>query len=848
MARLEIEITALDRASGQLKGVAKSLDGLDVKTKNLSSAFRKFEGTLVSVSKRIAKIGAVLGATLSGALSGLGYAMVRTNAQFEKFQLTLETLYRSQSKAKQAMDAIMDFAAKTPFELEQVTSAFVRLKTYGFEPLQNDTLRILGDVAAAFAGMGKTIDDVVEALADATVGEFERLKEFGIKASVEGQKVILRYVDAHGQVVQKVVEKNEEVIRSTLLAIWNEKYGGQMQKLSGSWDQIMSNIKDNWTRFMKAVGESGAFQALKERLKALLETVDKAFETGKAQKWAEIVGKAIVVFVDGVSGAFKIMVETGKLIVDIGAAIIDLGNGIYDLYKNTDNFWTDAFKGLVALFGYGVNKIAALAVEAGGWVMKELVAPVAAAFEWVWEKFKNAAIDAINWVAEKISSFVDKVVSKIPWLRDKIQPGFQPLFEKGPERSYEEILKEHQNRIEKNTEGIVKFLEEGAEWWKKWGKQNSRFAQLQFKFMDDLKQSVSVHLGNVLKIGEETSKKVKKGLNEIQAIAQKQDSAFKQTKKTVEEGAKKVQEKAKSIWDRLREFFSSFWKNFRKSRLGSILDSMWQGIKTAWGSGAKEGETGLVAQVKNTFSNILSGASVGGLFGAMGSFLADQLLQNEKIRETLQKIFGAIQKLLTPVAEVIAPVIEVIADILMEFKPVFKLIADLLKPIASAVREMLKLFTKLDSFFRAVVKPVFDVLVNVLKGLWNAIKALVDAIKSLGKPFKKAKDALADLWDNTIGSILHQGGLVKPVVAHRGMFLGNLRQDEVPVIAQQGEYIVNREATSQYLPILQAINEGKFTPQANITVNVYAQSFDRDFVENELIPLLDDLKRRGKWS
>ncbi len=837
------------------KGVAKSLEGLDVKTKNLSSAFRKFEGTLVSVSKRIAKMGAVLGATLSGALSGLGYAMVRTNAQFEKFQLTLETLYRSQSKAKQAMDAIMEFAAKTPFELEQVTSAFVRLKTYGFEPFQNDTLRILGDVAAAFAGMGKSIDDVVEALADATVGEFERLKEFGIKASVEGQKVVLRYVDAHGRVVQKVVEKNEEIIRSTLLAIWNERYGGQMQKLSGSWDQIMSNLKDNWTRFMKAVGESGAFKALKERLKALLETVDKAFETGKAQKWAEIVGKAIVVFVDGVSGAFKIMVELGKLIVDIGAAIIDLGKGIYDLYKNADDFWTDAFKGLAALFGYGVNKIAALAVEAGGWVMKELVAPVAAAFEWVWEKFKNTAVDAIAWVANRALVFVEKLTSKVPWLREKAREKIQeakremqPLLQHGPERSYEEILKEHQSRIERNTEEAKKSLEEGAEWWRKWGEQNSKFAQLQFKFVSDLEQSVSVHFENVLKIGEETSKKVEKGLNDIQTIAQKQDSAFKQTKKTIEEGAKKVQEKAKSVWDKLKEFFSNFWKNFKKSKLGSVLDSMWQGIKSAWGGGAKEGETGLIAQVKNTFSNILSGASVGGLFGAVGSFLTDQLLQNEKIQQALGKIFGAIQKLLAPVAKVIAPVVEVIADILLEFRPLFQLIADLLSPIASGVREILKLFTKLDNFFRAVVKPVFDVLVNVLRGLWNAIKALVDAIKNLGKPFEKAKDVLSDIWDNTIGSILHQGGLVKPVVAHRGMFLGNLRQDEVPVIAQQGEYIVNREATSQYLPILQAINEGKFMPQANITVNVYAQSFDRDFVENELIPFLDDLKRRGKWS
>lgn len=287
--------------------------------------------------------------------------------------------------------------------------------------------------------------------------------------------------------------------------------------------------------------------------------MDKAFETGKAQKWAEIVGKAIVVFVDGVSGAFKIMVELGKLIVDTGAAIIDLGKGISDLYKNTDNFWTDAFKGLAALFGYGVNKIATLAVEAGGWVMKGVVAPVAAAFEWVWEKFKNAAIDAINWVAEKISAFVDKVISKIPWLRDEIQSGFQPLFEKGSERSYEEILKEHQSRVERNTEEAKKSLEEGAEYWRKWGETNSKLAKLEFTYMDKLKQSVSVRFGNVLQVWKDTTKQIEKGLDSIQLIAKKQDSAFKKTEKVIEEKQNKVQEKARSIWDKLAEFFSSFW-------------------------------------------------------------------------------------------------------------------------------------------------------------------------------------------------------------------------------------------------------------------------------------------------
>jgi hypothetical protein len=39
--------------------------------------------------------------------------------------------------------------------------------------------------------MGKDMMQMIEAVADASTGEFERLKEFGIKASKQGDQVAL---------------------------------------------------------------------------------------------------------------------------------------------------------------------------------------------------------------------------------------------------------------------------------------------------------------------------------------------------------------------------------------------------------------------------------------------------------------------------------------------------------------------------------------------------------------------------------------------------------------------------------------------------------------------------------
>jgi len=108
-----------------------------------------------------------------------GSAMLAPARQFEKFTTVLETTEGSAAAARQAMAWVQDFAVSTPYELDQVTAAFVQLRAYGLDPT-NGLLRTLGDTSAA---MGKDVMQAVEAVADAVTGENERLKEFGIQAS-----------------------------------------------------------------------------------------------------------------------------------------------------------------------------------------------------------------------------------------------------------------------------------------------------------------------------------------------------------------------------------------------------------------------------------------------------------------------------------------------------------------------------------------------------------------------------------------------------------------------------------------------------------------------------------------
>jgi hypothetical protein len=244
-------------------------------------------------------------AFVGGAAAGIGWftkSAIDATAEMERMETALVTLEGSNEKAAESSRWIQKFAATTPFELGEVSEAFNRLRAYGIDPT-NGTLRTLGDTGAS---MGKTVMDGVEALADALTGQNERLKEFGIRASAAGNKITYFYKNAAGEDVKKTVNKNsQEMIRSTLMAIWNEKYAGSMDRQSKTWKGMMSNLSDQWTLFQVRVMRSGVFDALKLKLGGLLDKVAQWAEDGTLERWADEIASAYEWAFDRVEEGFS---------------------------------------------------------------------------------------------------------------------------------------------------------------------------------------------------------------------------------------------------------------------------------------------------------------------------------------------------------------------------------------------------------------------------------------------------------------------------------------------------------------------------------------------------------------
>lgn len=212
--------------------------------------------------------------SLKGAMTGLATSLVArqvigTIAEFEKLEVSLKTVTGSAKDAKVAMAFIKDFAQETPFQVQEITNAFIKLQSLGLEP-SREALTSYGDTASA---MGKSLNQMIEAVADASVGEFERLKEFGIKASSEGDQVAFRF---KGQTTR--INKDAQSIQDYLISLGQTNFAGgmidQMNTISGKW----SNLQDQVDALFVTLGNLGAATGSRSVLDVLISAVSTVNE------------------------------------------------------------------------------------------------------------------------------------------------------------------------------------------------------------------------------------------------------------------------------------------------------------------------------------------------------------------------------------------------------------------------------------------------------------------------------------------------------------------------------------------------------------------------------------------
>jgi len=186
--------------------------------------------------------------------------MVVVQREFDVLNSSLITVTGSSAAAEVQFDWIKRFAATTPYALNEVTGAFVKMKALGLDASEK-SLASYGNTASA---MGKGLDQMIEAVADGATGEFERLKEFGIKASQQGDQVSFTFKG-----ITTTVGNNAAEITQYLQAIGEVDFAGAMEKRAATLDGAMSNLADSASNLLLTISQSGIGDAANRETRAI---------------------------------------------------------------------------------------------------------------------------------------------------------------------------------------------------------------------------------------------------------------------------------------------------------------------------------------------------------------------------------------------------------------------------------------------------------------------------------------------------------------------------------------------------------------------------------------------------
>lgn len=294
------------RRIGSITGALERVEG------NSKKAARGIEEANQRISKSFSRVSGIVKTALSGLVTFSSGAIigsiVKINSDLETLKVRLETVSGSAEQAGEDLGALRDWVKTTTLSLGEAVEAFVRLKALGLDP-SIDALQSYANTAAA---MGTSVQQFIEAVADAAVGEFERLKEFGIKAKSEGESVAFTFAG-----VTTRVGKNAAEIQQYLRSIGDVNFAGAVNKQLDTISGAYAKLKGTLSEIAQIIGEGGLNETIKEELADITKFLQENFENIRLS--VDVLVGTLTVAASTIriawNGATAVVAEAGVLIL-----------------------------------------------------------------------------------------------------------------------------------------------------------------------------------------------------------------------------------------------------------------------------------------------------------------------------------------------------------------------------------------------------------------------------------------------------------------------------------------------------------------------------------------------------
>jgi hypothetical protein len=325
--KLKLAMDGARVVTADIRGVNRELGGMGNAAASASARAKAELGALSSMMGGLKVVAA--GMVAAVAIKEVLGRVVSVQREFDVLNSSLITVTGSSAAAAREMAWLKDFAKETPFGLEQVVGGFVRMKSLGLDPT-SAALTSFGNTASA---MGKNLNQMIEAVADASTGEFERLKEFGIKARKSGDEVAFTF-----QGITTTVRNSSEEITAYLENIGNTAFAGAMEERAKTLDGAIAELGDTWDELFRTISDAGVGSVIYQSVQLAISAIQDAIDiidamNGVMGDGAEM-ARLFQVAQDSVRGALETIAVVGVNAVAVYSNLVDQLHALYNVAVN----------------------------------------------------------------------------------------------------------------------------------------------------------------------------------------------------------------------------------------------------------------------------------------------------------------------------------------------------------------------------------------------------------------------------------------------------------------------------------------------------------------------------------
>ena len=575
--------------------------------------FKRFESSIKRATDRVFNLrNAIIGLATAYGLTQVARGAIEVSERFDQLEATLTTITGTSQEAQKAFEWITEFTATTPYQLEQVTNAYIMLRNAGIDPTTG-SLKAIGDAVAALGGGQEKFNRVLIAFAQiAAKGrvQAEELLQL-MEAGIPVQKILQEELGLTNEQIAEIGKLgiDAQVVLEALFHGMQRRYGGAMAELMQRFTGIISNLRDQWDLWLRDIMNAGPWQTLTALLKMALDHINRLKEEGKLDEWAEKIGK-------------RVEDTFWNMAIGTAAAIDALKKPILAVWGIVEDMW-EGFKKLPSW----IREIGIVAAIVGG----KKGAAVIASLSWLVETL-GRSVKGFEYAWKGWISWKDYITANKEELEKLIQEADRAHKTTGELGDISLDTSSKMGNLEQKVRQIRKEVEKYIETLKDEQKQKRKptetpTAKIPVEFVFDeeklqkLYQDTIDQINETILQGQELQayraekwyEQMMENIDTLLEAGQITGEEWSRLFDRIEEGYQKLLEKSGESFDYMQEFAIQAARNMQTAMSDFFFDVM-----TGKFESFKEYIQGLANTISRIISEILAKLALAKIFGAFG--------------------------------------------------------------------------------------------------------------------------------------------------------------------------------------------------------------------------------------